>query len=329
MKDSRPKNKIITNEAELFYFNIFQNSMIGQIIVNEDLTVIAANKRMYQYVQAEPHKGEGLTFGEFFQCVHINGQCTECGKSERCMECGIRNTAREILLHNKLTKEKVIQYTFYNGQNQVVKWFQLNGAYTFYDGHYAALEFTDVTELKQQIKHLRQNLAIDFATGTLNKQSLIDAIQKLQEAGSAQNGFTICMIDFDDFKRINDQFGHLMGDKVLKVFSEISLKYVKQKDILGRYGGEEFIFVFNDCDQEQSILILKRIHKELEEYFAAEEVSVPVTFSAGAVYVELSSGNFPQYADLLDKVDKMLYHAKKLGKSRAMSNEGEVIFHRS
>ncbi len=336
MKNSKPDNKIIKKEPDSFYFNIFQNSMNGKIIVNEDLLIISANKKMYEYVQARPPKEEGITFGRAFHCAQVGEDVLKCGSSEKCKKCGIWKAVKKILQDKNIVQNQVIQYTFKKGHTHEEKWFQINGRHVYKEGHYAVLEFTEVTELfaevvelKRQIKELRKNLSMDLATGTLNKQSLVEAIERLQDSGTVRYGFTICMIDFDDFKSINDQFGHLMGDRVLKVFSDIARKHISTKDILGRYGGEEFIFVFNDMDQNQSLIILKRIHLELEEYFAAEKLAVPVTFSAGAVYVDISSGIFPQYSELLDGVDKMLYHAKRLGKSRAMGNMGEVIFNRS
>ncbi len=328
MKDLNPINNSFTSEEESYNLNFFQNSKIGQVIVNENLCVISANNRMFQYFHAKFQKEESVTFGRAFNCIQISGNCLECGKSEKCNKCGIQDAVRSILLNNTVVQDKVIQYTFRNGQNHAVKWFQLNGICTCSDKNYANLEFTDVTVLKKQIKQLKHSLTLDSATGTLNKQSLIEEIQQLQDSGLVQGGFTICMIDFDDFKSINDQYGHLMGDRVLKVFSDIARKYIRQEDILGRYGGEEFIFVFKDIDQNRSLLILKQIHRELEDYFIGQKVAVPVTFSAGAIYVELSSGFFPQYAELLDNVDRMLYRAKKQGKSRAMSNVGEVEFKR-
>lgn len=321
-------NDVILNKKNSFYYDVFQNSMVGQIIVNENLSIVSANNRMFQYFHSKPYDATGLPFGSVFSCTELRHDCPECGKTKKCKSCGIWKAVQDVFT-NIAIKYSVIQYSFQIENHHTVKWFQLNGTQIICcDEHYAALVFTDITELKQQEEQLRKNLTLDLATGTMNKYTLIDTMQKLMESGLASCGFTVCMIDFDNFKEINDQCGHLMGDRVLKVFSDIARKHIRKNDILGRYGGEEFIFVFNGTGQRQSLQILKRIHRELEKYFA-EDLKVPVTFSAGVIYVDNATSVFSKYADLLSDVDRMLYRAKKHGRSRAMSSMGEVLFNGS
>jgi diguanylate cyclase (GGDEF)-like protein len=133
------------------------------------------------------------------------------------------------------------------------------------------------------------------------------------------------MIDFDNFKEINDQCGHLMGDRVLRVFADIARKHIRKDDILGRFGGEEFVFIFKDADEQQSLEILKRIHKELEGHFA-KKFKIQVTFSAGIIAAGNEDFIPPIYTKLLDKVDRMLYQAKNCGRGRAISSGGETLF---
>lgn len=322
------KNDVILNEKNSFYYDVYKSSMVGQIIVNENLHIVSANNRMFQYFQSKSYDAMGLPFGSAFSCTELKHDCPECGKAEKCKSCDIWNAVRDVFT-NIAIEESVIQYSFQMENHHAVKWFQLNGTrITYYNEHYASLAFTDITELKQQEEQLSKNLTLDLATGTMNKYTLIDTMQKLMESDLASCGFTVCMIDFDNFKEINDQCGHLMGDRVLKVFSDIARRHIRKNDILGRYGGEEFIFVFNGTNQRQSLQILKRIHRELKEYFA-EDLKIPVTFSAGVIYVDNATSVSSKYVDLLSDVDRMLYRAKKHGRSRAMSSMGEVLFNGS
>jgi diguanylate cyclase (GGDEF)-like protein len=190
---------------------------------------------------------------------------------------------------------------------------------------YALLTFTDITSLKKQEDCLRKALALDLATGTLNKYSLMDSLQKLTDSCTSGGGFTICMIDFDNFKEVNDVYGHLMGDRVLETFSDIARKHIRKRDILGRYGGEEFIFVFPDSSEEMSLRILQRIQRELQKFFEAD-LKIPVTFSAGLIYVDNKEYEFPKSSDLIGSVDKMLYRAKTHGRNRAVCSKGEILF---
>jgi diguanylate cyclase (GGDEF)-like protein len=317
----RIKNELVTTGKDAFYYSIFQNSMIGQTIVTENLRLVTANKQMFQYFQLIPYEVEGLLFGCAFHCAN-----SKCGHTEKCKNCYIRNAVRDILCNRIALKESIIQYSFVSKNRRRTKWFQMNGT-AIENGHeqYVALTFTDITELKNQEEYLRKRFALDLSTGTMNKYNLMASMQKVIEPGVTNAEFTVSMIDFDNFKDINDRFGHLMGDRVLETFAEIARKHIRKHDILGRYGGEEFIFIFPDTSQNQALKILKRIHKELQEYFA-EELNFTVTFSAGLLYVDTLQNNFMTCPDLIGNLDRMLYRAKKRGRNRAISNMGEIKF---
>jgi diguanylate cyclase (GGDEF)-like protein len=129
----------------------------------------------------------------------------------------------------------------------------------------------------------------------MNKQSLLAGIEKLVSPNVTKR-FTLCMIDFDNFKEINDSCGHLVGDKVLQAFAGIARKHIRRCDQVGRFGGKEFVFIFMDANPQQSLRILQRIHNELNEYFK-KFIRIPVTFSAGVVYVD-AVGSLLECADL-------------------------------
>jgi diguanylate cyclase (GGDEF) domain len=318
-------NKIVPMENNSFYQSVFQNSMIGQIIVSENLSLIAANNRMFEYFQMKPSDTEGLLFGCVFRCANREKGCV-CGQGEKCRNCYIRSAVNDILCSRIAIRDSFIQYTFRTDKRRKTKWFLINGTIiSNANTQYVSLSFTDITGLKHQEEQLRKKLALDLATGTINKYSLMDSMQKITEPDSAVAGFTVCMIDFDNFKEINDQYGHLMGDRVLEAFSNISRKHIRKHDILGRYGGEEFVFIFPDVNLKQSLRILKRIHRELRESFS-QELQFPVTFSAGLIFVDKGQNTSAQCTDLIGSVDKMLYKAKKHGRNRAVSSMGEILF---
>lgn len=322
-------NRIVrrnTNPADRedsFFYNLFQHSMIGQVVVDNNMDILFANDQILDYFQSKIRDPLNLSFIEVFRCAEYKSGCRKCGETENCKNCGIWSNVRQILFQNACVQD-VIHYTFQTGRCNIRKWFQLKGvSVTWHDKQYAFLAFIDISEMKQKERDLKVKLTLDLATGTLNKVSLLAEIRRLAEPGPI-NSFTICMIDFDHFKRINDRYGHLMGDRILEVFSDIAHSYTRSKDLIGRYGGEEFVFVFCETDQKQALQILNRIHGELEEHFS-NKIELPVTFSAGAIYVE-SINSLTKYTDLIDDVDKLLYRAKKHGRGRAISSMGETIF---
>ncbi len=312
------------NPEGAFFSSLFQDSMIGQAVVNRNMEVWLANNQLFQCFQLRAQDAAGQSFGAAFHCIKLRHGCLRCGETARCRNCGIWRSVRQALFGDAPV-QSVIQYSFRAGRRCVRKWFQLNcGKMTWHNEQYAALVFIDVSDMKRKERHLRTKLTLDLATGTLNKTSLLSTLRQLTEPVKERGSFTVCMIDFDHFKAINDRYGHLTGDKVLEVFSDITRNNLRSNDVIGRYGGEEFIFVFYETDQRQALQILKRIHCELQNYFSGE-IEVPVTFSAGVIHVEAAKG-LPQYTDLIGDVDKLLYRAKRHGRGRAVSSMGEMLF---
>jgi diguanylate cyclase (GGDEF)-like protein len=315
----REGNTIYQKVGSSFYSPLFQ-SPIGQIVTSDDLRLIAVNKRMFEYFNFKQREVSGMHFGFAFHCDSLRHDLP-CGQCENCTTCPVRNASREILLKHVEIKDDIVPYSFHSGTQHRTKWFQLNGA-AINDGEndYAALSFTDVTKLKNQEEYLKKKLELDLATGTINKYSLLNALQEFADSG--KSGFSLCMVDFDNFKKVNDQFGHLKGDKVLEVFAAIARKHIRKKDLLGRYGGEEFIFVFPDTEPTEALRILQRIHNELQAFFK-KDLLIYITFSAGIIYID-----HPDYtcSDLINEVDSLLYRAKKHGRSRAIYSQGEIIF---
>ena len=224
----------------------------------------------------------------------------------KCTKCKIKNTVcRNINCHTPTESFSI--------KSGTEKWFKINGMPVKYGGkNYAALFFYDITEQKLNEKSLREELALDRHTKALNKCALMECLDAVL-ADKNRKPFTLCMIDFDDFKNINDTCGHLEGDRVLAAFSEIVRKNIRAKDIFGRFGGEEFIFIFTDTKIMQSVKIIKRIQNELREYFIGK-LPMPITFSAGTIYVN-ADDKFSR-DELISATDKLLYKAKREGKNR-------------
>lgn len=311
-------------EHDAFYIQVFQRSMIPQIIVDKDLSVFAANYSMFECHQMKPHEIVGKCFGEAFSCYKKDPTAENCFKCKESKKCPVLKVAQNLLYGGCASVRTEISYSWNNGKHLRTKWFQVGGVKVYFsDVAYALLSFVDITMQKHQENILKKKLALDQQTGLMNKQSLVNEIKKLANRNYAQC-YTLCMIDFDDFKSINDQCGHLTGDKVLKVFAGIARKNIRKCDQVGRFGGEEFIFIFMDSDPYQSLQILQRIHGELYKYFK-QDIPIPVTFSAGLVFVD-EIETTPSFADLFLDVDRLLYQAKSKGKGRAISASGEFLF---
>jgi diguanylate cyclase (GGDEF)-like protein len=125
------------------------------------------------------------------------------------------------------------------------------------------------------------------------------------------------MIDIDHFKNINDQYGHLVGDVILKQVAQIIKKNVRELDLVGRYGGEEFGVLLIETDDSGALYVAERIRAAVaEKEFKAYDESLRVTLSIGCSTL---SDKARDVASLIETADAALYKAKHEGRNKVMS----------
>jgi len=120
------------------------------------------------------------------------------------------------------------------------------------------------------------------------------------------------MIDIDNFKNINDKFGHVIGDKVLQKLGKVLRSNVKITDEVIRYGGEEFLVIAYRCDLEDAKKLGERLRKSVEKIRMRELSGVKITVSIG---ISLYNKN-EDVLEVIEQADRAMYEAKKLGKNR-------------
>lgn len=159
---------------------------------------------------------------------------------------------------------------------------------------------------------LEHAAAHDSLTGLFRREAFFETLEK-EMARSHRYGepLSILMIDLDDFKTINDQYGHLEGDRVIADFSRKAQQELRTNDVMGRYGGEEFIIVLPNTVQIGAYMIAERIRSLLSE---ARSDDLPrYTVSIG---IATTQGNQHGVKGFISKADQALYVAKKAGKNR-------------
>jgi diguanylate cyclase (GGDEF)-like protein len=170
-----------------------------------------------------------------------------------------------------------------------------------------------ITQLTDKVSELETTSNLDGLTQVFNRRALDNFISEICKKGKLRHDLHLLLLDIDDFKVVNDKYGHIAGDKILIFIANLLRKTLRDGDKLFRYGGEEFIIVLNRIDTRTAKLIARRIldlisHNKL--FYKGE--SLKVTMSIGLTkYVE---GDTPE--SLISRADKALYESKHNGKNQ-------------
>lgn len=159
-------------------------------------------------------------------------------------------------------------------------------------------------------RHLEKSIEIDQLSGLPNRTYVMRQYHRLRRH---EHDLHVVMVDIDRFKQINDTFGHNAGDSVIQEVSHILKAQLRQQDLVGRWGGEEFIILIPNADEEVALRIAERARKELEQLVVHhEEHEIVVTASFG---IGQGNASLP-LSKILSKADNALYKAKKHGRNR-------------
>ncbi|MBS0542158.1 MAG: GGDEF domain-containing protein [Proteobacteria bacterium] len=174
-----------------------------------------------------------------------------------------------------------------------------------------------VSQLQQELDEASRLMRHDQLTGAMNRRGLEEMCQKERaRADRRHSPLSIALLDIDNFKRLNDTYGHHSGDEALVMLARTVRKHLRPQDTLARQGGEEFVILFPDTDVEQANQALVRLQRELtREFFMANNDKVVITFSAGVT--PWISGESVQ--DALSRADAAMYRAKQAGRNRVFA----------
>lgn len=168
--------------------------------------------------------------------------------------------------------------------------------------------------INQRIQDLERMALLDPLTELANRRYIEMNIQsKLDELYRYGRSFGLFFMDIDHFKKINDVYGHDVGDKVLKMVTKTILNSVRTSDIVGRWGGEEFIAITPNVDKERLHFISNKLHALIEySSFSIGSDTIQVTISIGATIAQPND----TVSTLLERSDKLMYYSKVSGRNR-------------
>jgi two-component system, cell cycle response regulator len=159
---------------------------------------------------------------------------------------------------------------------------------------------------------------VDGLTQIHNKRALFEALEKeLMRARRYERDLSLLMFDIDFFKRINDQYGHLAGDHVLRELARVVQERIRREEVFARYGGEEFVILLPETPLPGAAALAENLRQRVANHaFVFQGERIPVTVSIGTA---LLGENDKVAADLIQRADEKLYEAKRGGRNRVCS----------
>lgn len=182
--------------------------------------------------------------------------------------------------------------------------------------HYNSTNIIQKHHIEAQQKQLEQMAYYDPLTRIYNRHFFTEIIEKEFKMVSRYNHESaIIFLDIDNFKRINDNYGHLLGDQVLMEMGELLKANIRETDTLARFGGEEFIILAPQTSLVGSVELAEKLRELISKHpFLADDNRIHITASFGVALLEVFASRGIEYS--LDQVDKALYKAKNNGKNR-------------
>lgn len=291
------------NLAELLY-SLFNTIPDPFFVIAEDgtyLEVFGGTERTL-YDDGKPMKGKNIyefmpkQFADFYM-AHIR----------HTLETNTLNT-----FDYQLDTDQVILPE--QGGPGGVQWFEtrMHPLKTPLFGHRAVtVMIINITERRQLQLKLQELSYEDPLTGLYNRRYFIERVRlHLQDAGSAH----IMICDIDDFKHINDRWGHLAGDTVLFEFGKLATQLTQNEQTVSRFGGDEFVIVLTGYSDDEAYELAQRLRRCVEEHrFSYQGESIDVRISVGVA--ALTSADWAK-SELIEEADRALYEAKISGKNQ-------------
>lgn len=293
---------------EAFYFHLSQNEQFSSVI-NQGYDINNLKRTLQHYL-----KNLGINFhrAEYFhQRLLIGHIHAKVGVQPSLYQCSYRLLQQVLIDLTPVTHAKKNEL---NAFILKITTLDMSLAIEAYEEGLMANLRTSVQELTDEKTSLSTELATDTLTGALSRRRILEILQyKLDSMIKTPDSVAIIMADLDFFKQINDQYGHVLGDEVLKQTALRIRQAMRSSNSLGRYGGEEFLAVLPSTNLEQALIVANRIRlKVSKDPITSNGHTINLTLSLGVA----STNTAAPINSLIDRADKALYQAKHLGRDR-------------
>ncbi len=187
-----------------------------------------------------------------------------------------------------------------------------------------------LSEQEKEIVALRLIADYDFLTGLYNRQGFVREAEKflnslktahrIRRKHGVFNNISFIFIDLDDLKTVNDLYGHKYGDQMIKMSAEVFKSNLRDLDVIGRWGGDEFIIALIDAEEEDAVKIARKIQSKLSE-IRIKSIKQKITASFGIISVKSKyRKDIYNLYELIEKADMAMYVAKKENKKNCVTS---------
>lgn len=232
------------------------------------------------------------------------------------------NRAMESMRDHLIGKSLVYELEYrIQAKDGSYKWYYDRGKITQYDKEGNPIFLSgivfDITERKEKEKHIKEKNQVLFAetitdslTNLKNRRCILDYLNmEINISCKKDLPLSMAVLDIDNFSRVNDTKGHIVGDMTLSQVAEIMSKALRESDFVGRYGGDEFIVIYPNTELNYAAKVTERIRKAIEEH--SFDYNVDITISGG-----LSQYKGESLEEFINQADKNLYRAKEDGRNK-------------
>jgi len=308
MIEKKQKQFAFPYQEKDFFKNLLDHSFDGIYFVDSERKILYWNKG------AEEISGyrDGNVIG-FYCYDHILQHTNKNGKNLCLDGCPLVEAIKEdhpvrikFYLHHRSGKRVPVESQVSPVKN--VEGDTIGAIATFRDVvAYEALE-----KANSKIKKL---IGIDPLTRIANRRRVFETLKhEMIRSQRYHTGLSLIMVDIDHFKKVNDRYGHLVGDRVLKVVAKILKRYTRKSDLVGRYGGEEFLLILPQSNRKQATIVAEKLRTAISSY-KFKGISDPLHASFGVTVLKRTD----DLDGLVARVDDALYRAKKDGRNKVRS----------
>lgn len=289
-------------QSETRYRSLF-NAMMNGFLVCDVLADATAEKRRYRILDSNP------AFHELFEI-----------QAAAVIGVDLEQTVRDYLFEGELLEEFFAKLDVVAATGRTIRWEVYASrrqqyfdvvAYLPQPGQ-VAMAFADITERKMLMAELQRVATTDKLTGLLNRRQFEHSLQQqIRHAEHCHSSFSLILFDVDNFKNVNDTYGHLFGDSVLQGIARTIGKMIRSDDCFARWGGEEFA-VLSNCSIVDAKRLAERIRSVIAEISFGERIVVSASFGVASY----ASGDTAER--LMQRVDAAMYRAKNSGKNQVI-----------